>query len=106
MKKAGFIPGNLCGRQKSNNQSGIRMLSKEYAGHNRGRNRILLAAVSLCIVTLTMVFGIAYGKVQAEYTKAARAAGTAASACIENAGLSHYQKVRSLSYVKQGKRSL
>ena len=106
MKKAGFIPGNLCGRQKSNNQSVIRMLSKEYAGHNRGRNRILLAAVSLCIVTLTMVFGIAYGKVQAEYTKAARAAGTAASACIENAGLSHYQKVRSLNYVKQAGRSV
>ena len=106
MRKAGFIPGNPRGRQKSNNQSVIRMLSKEYAGHNRGRNRILLAAVSLCIVTLTMVFGIAYGKVQAEYTKAARAAGTAASACIENAGLSHYQKVRSLNYVKQAGRSV
>lgn len=106
MKKAGFIPGSIPGRQINSNRSVIRMLSKEYAKHNRGRNRILLAAVSLCIVTLTMVFGITYGKIQAEYTKAARAAGTTASACIEKAGLSHYQKVLSLSYVKQAGRSV
>lgn len=98
MNGDGFIPGH--------NRSVIRMLSKEYTKQNRGRNRILFAAVSLCIVTLTMVFGIAYGKVQAEYTKAVRAAGTAASVCIERADLSHYQKVQSLNYVKQAGRSV
>ena len=88
-----FIPNN--------NRSVIRMLSREYERYNRGRNRILMGAVCLCIITLTLVFGIAVGKVQAEYLKAARAVGTTASASIGGAGTSVYQKVRSLGYVKQ-----
>ena len=80
------------------------MLSREYERYNRGRNRILMGAVCLCIITLTMVFGIAVGKVQAEYLKEARAAGTTASASIGGAGTSVYQKVRSLGYVKQAGR--
>ena len=91
-----FIPNN--------NRSVIRMLSREYERYNRGRNRILMGAVCLCIITLTMVFGIAVGKVQAEYLKEARAAGTTASASIGGAGTSVYQKVRSLGYVKQAGR--
>ena len=96
MDGSGFIPND--------NQSVIRMLSGEYGRHNRGRNRILLCAVALCIVTLTMVFGITTGKVRAEYTKAARAAGTTASAVIEGAEDPQYQKVLSLGYVKQAGR--
>ena len=91
-----FIPNN--------NRSVLRMLSKEYERCNRGRNRILMGAVCLCIITLTLVFGIAVGKVQAEYLKAARAAGTTASASISGAGTSVYQKVRSLGYVKRAGR--
>ncbi len=93
-----FIPGQ--------NKSVIRMLSKEFGRYNKGRNRILMVAASLCIITLTMVFGIAYGKVQAEYTKAVRTSGTAASACVEEAGSSQYGKIRSLGYVKQVGRRL
>lgn len=96
MDRIRFIPNN--------NQSVIRMLSKKYEGYNKGRNRILMGAVCLCIVTLTMVFGITTGKVRAEYLKAARAAGTTASATISGAGDFHYQKVRSLGYVKQAGR--
>ena len=44
----------------------IRLLSFRYAGTARGRNRILLATVILCIVALTMVFGITRGKIRAE----------------------------------------
>lgn len=91
-----FIPNN--------NRSVLRMLLKEYERCNRGRNRILMGAVGLCIITLTLVFGIAVGKVQAEYLKAARAAGTTASASISGAGTSVYQKVRSLGYVKRAGR--
>lgn len=80
------------------------MLSREYGKHNKGRNRILTCAVCLCIVTLGMVFGITTGKAEAEYIKSAREAGTTASACIEGAGSSHYQKVRSLGYVKRSGR--
>lgn len=88
----------------NNNQSVARMLSREYGNHNKGRNRILMGAVCLCIVTLTMVFGITAGKVQAEYLQAARKAGTTASASIDGAGSSHYQKVRALRYVKHAGR--
>lgn len=79
----------------------IRMLSREFGKFNKGRNRILRGAITLCIITLTMVFGISFGKVQAEYMKAVRAAGTTASTCIEDASQSQYEKACSLSYVKQ-----
>ena len=55
----------------------IRILSFRYAGTARGRNRILLATVILCIVALTMVFGITRGKIRAEELNAIRTAGTA-----------------------------
>lgn len=86
------------------NSSAVRMLSREFGRYNRGRNRVLMGAVILCIVALTMVFGIAFGKVQAEYTRAIRAAGTRASACIERASQEQYGEVRSLSYVKRAGR--
>lgn len=89
----GFTPNN--------NRQVIRMLSREFGKSNKGRNRILFGTVILCIVTLTMVFGISFGKVQAEFTKAVRAAGTASSVCVEDADQSQYGKVRSLGYVKQ-----
>ena len=46
------------------------MLAKTHSRYNKGRNRILTAAVCLCILTLTIVFGIASGKIEAEYLKA------------------------------------
>lgn len=89
----------------NNNEPVIRMLSKEFGKCNKGRNRILLGAVILCIVTLTMVFGISYGKVQAECLKEVREAGTMVSTYIEDADQTQYEKVRSLTYVnKAGRR--
>ena len=96
MSGEGFIPND--------NRSVIHMLAREYGKCNKGRNRILVGAVSLCIATLTIVFGVAFGKVQAEYLKAVRAAGSTASVCIEDAGLLQYDTVRTLSYVKQAGR--
>ncbi|WP_246597329.1 ABC transporter permease [Faecalicatena faecalis] len=96
MAGKGFTPNN--------NNFVIKMLSKEFGKSNRGRNRILLGAVILCTVTLTMVFGISYGKVRAECTKAARAAGTTASVCIRDADESQYAIVNGLGYVKQAGR--
>ena len=60
----------------NDNGSVIRMLSAKYARCNRGRNRILLGAVALSIVTLTIIFGISYGRIRAEYIRSARKAGT------------------------------
>ena len=93
MAERGFTPNN--------NRSVIRQLSSAFGRCNKGRNRILLGTVILSIVTLTMVFGISCGKVRAEYVKAVREAGTAASACIENADLSQYAAVRSLGYIEE-----
>ena len=90
----------------NDNGSVIRMLSAKYARCNRGRNRILLGAVVLCIVTLTMVFGISYGRIRAEYIRSARKAGTAASGMIAGADSAQYAQVRSLSYISRAGRSV
>ena len=82
------------------------MLALEIGRSNKGRNRILAGAVCMCIITLTMVFGISLGKVRAEYTQAVRSAGTRASACIERAERKQYEKVRTLGYVKHVGRSM
>lgn len=54
------------------NRSVIRQLAGAFRKENHVRNRILLAAVSLCVLALTGIFGIAYGKVQAEYVRTDR----------------------------------
>lgn len=98
MEKKTFIPNQ--------NRKVLRMLAREFGKWNRGRNRILMSAVTLCIVTLTMVFGIASGKTKAEYIKTVRAAGTTASVRIEHAENEIYQKIEDLSYVKESGRSI
>ena len=98
METKTFIPNQ--------NQQVLGMLAREFGKWNRGRNRILMSAVTLCIVTLTMVFGIASGKTKAEYIKAVRAAGTTASVRIEHAENEIYQKIEDLSYVKESGRSI
>ena len=98
METKTFIPNQ--------NRQVLRMLAREFGKWNRGRNRILMSAVTLCIVTLTMVFGIASGKTKAEYIKAVRAEGTTASVRIEHADNGIYQKIEDLSYVKESGRSI
>ena len=66
---------------------------------------VLLCAVAVGIVTLTLIFGTSAGKIQAEYTKAVRRAGSTASAVLENATEDQYRQICSLSYIKNaGKR--
>lgn len=89
----GFTPNN--------NMNVIRLLSEAIRKCNKGRNRILMGAVILCILTLTFVFGTAYGKINAEYTKNIRMDGTTASTYIEEGTKQQYEKVRSLGYVKE-----
>ena len=89
----GFTPNN--------NTNVIRLLLEAIRKCNKGRNRILMGAVVLCILTLTFVFGTAYGKINAEYTKNIRMDGTTASTYIEEGTKQQYEKVRSLGYVKE-----
>ena len=90
----------------NDNGSVIRMLSAKYARCNRGRNRILLGAVALSIVTLTIIFGISYGRIRAEYIRSARKAGTAASGMIAGADSAQFAKVRTLGYISRAGRSV
>ena len=89
----GFTPNN--------NTNVIRLLSEAIRKCNKGRNRILMGAVVLCILTLTFVFGTAYGKINAEYKKNIRMDGTTASTYIEEGTKQQYEKVRSLGYVRE-----
>ena len=89
----GFTPNN--------NTNVIRLLSEAIRKCNKGRNRILMGAVILCILTLTFVFGTAYGKINAEYTKNIRMDGTTASTYIEDGTKQQYEKARSLGYVRE-----
>ena len=89
----GFTPNN--------NTNVIRMLSEAIRKCNKSRNRILMGAVVLCILTLTFVFGTAYGKINAEYTKNIRMDGTTASTYIEEGTKQQYEKARSLGYVRE-----
>ena len=88
----------------NDNGSVIRMLSAKYARCNRGRNRILLGAVALSIVTLTIIFGISYGRIRAEYIRSARKAGTAASGMIAGADSAQFAKVRTLGYISRAEK--
>ena len=89
----GFTPNN--------NTNVIRLLSEAIRKCNKSRNRILMGAVVLCILTLTFVFGTAYGKINAEYTKNIRMDGTTASTYIEEGTKQQYEKVCSLGYVRE-----
>ena len=89
----GFTPNN--------NTNVIRLLSEAIRKCNKGRNRILMGAVVLFILTLTFVFGTAYGKINAEYTKNIRMDGTTASTYIEEGTKQQYKKVHSLGYVRE-----
>lgn len=92
------------GRISNDNGSVIRMLSKKTGEYNRGRNRLLLGAVFLSVAALTVVFGLALGRVEAEYQEAVRRAGMTASAYIRDADQDQYDRVCALSYVTRAGR--
>lgn len=89
------------------NQSVIRQLADAFRMENRVRNRIYLAAVSLCVLALTGIFGIAYGKVQAEYVRTVRQNGETASTYLNEGTKSQYEQIHGFSYVKYvGRRNI
>lgn len=92
----GFTPNN--------NTNVIRLLSEAIRKCNKSRNRILMGAVVLCILTLTFVFGTAYGKINAEYTKNIRMDGTTASTYIEEGTKQQYEKSTFLRICKRNRK--
>ena len=81
----------------NNNQEVLSILAEKLRKKNRGRNMVLLCAVAVGIVTLTLIFGTSAGKIQAEYTKAVRRAGSTASAVLEDLLPELYKECREKS---------
>ena len=96
MRRRGYTPNDT--------RDVIRLLSLRYAGTARGRNRILLVTVILCIAALTMVFGITRGKIRAEELNTIRTAGTAASGVVEDGNASQYASLKAAGYISQAGR--
>ena len=96
MRRRGYTPNDT--------RDVIRLLSVRYAGSARGRNRILLVTVILCIAALTMVFGITRGKIRAEELNTIRTAGTAASGVVEDGNASQYASLKAAGYISQAGR--
>ncbi|XCP84588.1 ABC transporter permease [Roseburia hominis] len=90
------------GRNISNkNTEIIKELAKAYYQANRGRNRILTGAAICGIVVLCTVFTIAFGKVEAEYLKAARENGGLATTYLERGSKEQYCALKNLDYIRE-----
>ena len=90
----------------NNNKDIIRFLAKNFAGTKKVRNAILFCSVVIGIVAITMVFGISFGKIQAEEIRLTRENGTASSGRIEDGTEEQYAKLKQLDYIKQVGKSI
>ena len=90
----------------NNNKDMIRFLAENFAGTKKVRNTILFCSVVIGIVAITMVFGISFGKIQAEEIRLIRENGTASSGRIEDGTEEQYAKLNQLDYIKQVGKSI
>ena len=60
------------------------VLLDSYRKQNRGKNRLLLLAVTLTVSVIYCILSFAYGKIQTDIQKNIRADGMAVSVYIEN----------------------
>ena len=90
----------------NNNKDIIRFLAKNFAGTKKVRNTILFCSIIIGIVAITMVFGISFGKIQAEEIRLIRENGTSSSGRIEDGTEEQYAKLKQLDYIKQVGKSI
>lgn len=90
----------------NNNKDIIRFLAKNFAGTKKVRNTILFCSIVIGIVAITMVFGISFGKIQAEEIRLIRENGTSSSGRIEDGTEEQYAKLKQLNYIKQVGKSI
>ena len=90
----------------NNNKDIIRFLAKNFAGTKKVRNTILFCSIVIGIVAITMVFGISFGKIQAEEIRLVRENGTASSGRIEDGTEEQYAKLKQLDYIKRVGKSI
>ena len=90
----------------NNNKDIIRFLAKNFVGTKKVRNTILSCSIVIGIVAITMVFGISFGKIQAEEIRLIRENGTSSSGRIEDGTEEQYAKLKQLDYIKQVGKSI
>ena len=90
----------------NNNKDIIRFLAKNFASTKKVRNTILFCSIVIGIVAITMVFGISFGKIQAEEIRLIRENGTSSSGRIEDGTEEQYEKLKQLDYIKQVAKSI
>ena len=90
----------------NNNKDIIRFLAKNFASIKKVRNTILFCSIVIGIVAITMVFGISFGKIQAEEIRLIRENGTSSSGRIEDGTEEQYEKLKQLDYIKQVAKSI
>ena len=90
----------------NNNKDIIQFLAKNFAGTKKVRNMILFCSVVIGIVAITMVFGISFGKIQAEEIRLVRENGAASSGRIEDGTEEQYAKLKQLDYIKRVGKSI
>ena len=66
----------------------------------------MFCSIVIGIVAITMVFGISFGKIQAEEIRLIRENGTASSGRIEDGTEEQYAKLKQLDYIKQVGKSI
>ena len=80
------------------------VLLDSYRKQNRGKNRLLLLAVTLTVSVIYCILSFAYGKIQTDIQKNIRADGMAVSVYIENGTEEMAEQLKSLPYIaKTGK---
>ncbi len=84
----------------------VNMLATASGKANKSRNRVLLGAIILSIISLTIVFGVSDKKIQTEYMQAVHRAGMTASAYLEKGTKEQYELIKGKRYIEQSGRSL
>lgn len=83
---------------KNNNKEVIALLAKKSYKDNKGRNKILTAAVAFVVIMLFGVFSLSIGKIESDYLLYIRTAGTAAYTSLERPSKEQAEIIKNLSY--------
>ena len=86
---------------KNNNKEVIALLAKKSYKDNKGRNKILTAAVAFVVIMLFGVFSLSIGKIESDYLLYIRTAGTAAYTSLERPSKEQAEIIKNLSYIKE-----
>lgn len=90
---------------RNNNWGIIFQLAKVIRKQNRSHYRLILMTVALSIVVISMIFGLARGRYDAEYLQSIRSVGNIATTILERGTESQYRQLKQLKYLDKVGRS-